>query len=155
MIDLLSTYPVTIETPVRWGDMDAFQHVNNTLYFRYFESARIAYFEELDVMDFLSGAKIGPILASTSCRFRFPVTYPDTLVIGVRVSQMGADRFIMEYLAVSQRHDKVAAEGDGLMVSYDYGSGRKAPLPDLVRTRIIALEAQVGNVIAEMKRKTG
>lgn len=152
MPDSLSHYLVTIEVPVRWGDMDAFQHVNNTLYFRYFESARIAYFEQLAVADFLSSNGIGPILASTSCRFRFPVTYPDTLIVGARISQMGADRFVMEYRAVSQRHNKLAAEGEGLLVSYDYGAGRKAPIPDVVRTQVIAVEAQVGNAVAEMGR---
>ncbi len=152
MTDFLSDYPVTVEVSVRWGDMDAFQHVNNTLYFRYFESARIAYFDALGVTEFLDGASVGPILASTSCRFRFPVTYPDTLVIGARVSQMGADRFVMDYRTISQRHNKLAAEGDGVLVTYDYGAGVKAPIPEIVRGRVLELEATVGNSVAELKR---
>jgi len=48
MDDVLKRCPVVIETPVAWGQMDAFRHLNNTAYFRFFESARIAYFEKLD-----------------------------------------------------------------------------------------------------------
>ena len=48
--ELLKDYPVTVEVPVVWGEMDAFSHVNNVVYFRYFETARIAYFYEIDFM---------------------------------------------------------------------------------------------------------
>ena len=150
MSDLLARYPVVIEIAVRWGDMDAFQHVNNAMYFRYLESARIAYFQRLDVSGFTSNQGIGPILAATSCRFRFPVTFPDTLLIGARVAQLGDDRFLMEHRIVSQRHDRLAAEGDGLVVMLDYGTGKKTPLPDVVRTSILALEETAGNEVERM-----
>ena len=74
--DLLREFPVVIEMPVRWGDMDAFNHVNNVVYLRYFESARIAYFERLGFGISIAEQGIGPILASTSCEFKFPLTYP-------------------------------------------------------------------------------
>ncbi|MCB0148997.1 MAG: acyl-CoA thioesterase, partial [Caldilineaceae bacterium] len=53
MHDLLAGYPVVIEIPVAWGEMDAFQHVNNIVYFRYFESGRIAYFERAGMMNLM------------------------------------------------------------------------------------------------------
>ncbi|OYT71096.1 MAG: thioesterase [Chloracidobacterium sp. CP2_5A] len=135
----LEGYPVTVIIPVAWGDMDAAQHVNNTVYFRYFESARIAYFERIAFgLDF--SRSVGPILAHTQCRFRLPVTYPDTVAVGTRVAGLGADRFVMRFTVISRRHGKVAAQGDGLIVSYDYGKQRKAPLPDDTRAAIIALE---------------
>jgi len=56
--------------PVTWGEMDTFQHVNNIVYFRYFESERLAYFYKLDLIDLMTRTGIGPILASTSCRFK-------------------------------------------------------------------------------------
>ncbi len=49
MLELLKAHPVVIETPVAWGEMDSLQHVNNIIYFRYFESARMAYFNRLDL----------------------------------------------------------------------------------------------------------
>ena len=68
--ELLSAYPVITEQAVIWGDMDAFQHVNNTIYFRWFETARIRYFEEIGFLEHLEATGVGPILAETSCRFR-------------------------------------------------------------------------------------
>ena len=140
MEELLAGYPVVIQLPVAWGDMDAMQHVNNTVYFRYFESGRIAYFERLELMDQMKETGVGPILASASCRFKFPLTYPDTISVGVRVTDMGEDRFTMAFRVVSHRHQRVAAEGDGLIVTYDYRAGRKTPVPQEVRARIQALE---------------
>ncbi len=135
----LEGYPVIVVIPVAWGDMDAAQHVNNTVYFRYFESARIAYFERIAFgLDVARSA--GPILARAQCQFRLPVTYPDTVSVGTGVVGLGEDRFVMRFTVVSHRHGKAAAQGDGLIVSYDYRKQRKAPLPNDTRAAIIALE---------------
>jgi acyl-CoA thioester hydrolase len=122
--------------------MDAFQHVNNTVYFRFFESARIAYFERMGVSG-AAGASggVGPILHSTACRFRAPVTYPDTVRVGARVVDVGDDRFRMEYAVVSEALGRVAATGDGLVVTFDYGAGTKVSLPAAWRRGIEAVEA--------------
>ena len=150
MNNLLSHYPVILAIPVAWGDMDAFQHVNNVVYFRYFESARIAYLERLEVAGFMQATGIGPILHSVNCRFRIPVTYPDTVHVGVRVTQIGSDRFVMDQCLVSAHHQQIAAQGDATTVTYDYTKGAKAPLPAAVRTRIEMLESSVGNTIQTM-----
>jgi len=82
---LLTSYPVVIEFSVAWGDMDAFQHVNNVMYFKYFESARIAYFEKIKFQDYMEKTAIGPILANTQCTFKIPLTYPDQVSVGAKV----------------------------------------------------------------------
>lgn len=143
MHSLLEKFPVVIETPIAWGQMDAFQHLNNTVYFRFFESGRIAYFERLNFLEYLEETGVGPILASTSCRFKIPLTYPDSVFIGTRVSGVQDDRFTMDYYVVSQKHAKVAAEGSGLIVCFNYSENKKAPLPIELRERIAALEASV------------
>ncbi|HYG11744.1 MAG TPA: thioesterase family protein [Pyrinomonadaceae bacterium] len=143
--ELLKIYPVVIEVPVAWGEMDALRHVNNIVYFRYFESARMAYFTRLGIWDYMNETGIGPILASTACKFKLPLVYPDTVSVGTRVSGVEADRFVMKYVVVSHAHAKVAAEGEGLIVSYDYRALRKAPLPDEIKRRIEALEQSAGS----------
>lgn len=140
MQDLLKGLPVVIEIPVVWGDMDAFQHVNNIIYFRYFESVRIAYFEQVGFFEVLEEIGIGPILASTQCKFKAPLSYPDTISVGTHVSNLQEDRFLMTYRVVSHRMQRIAAEGDGLIVAYNYRENKKAPLPDQVRSRILDLE---------------
>lgn len=144
MRELLDSYPLVIEAPVAWGEMDSMGHVNNIVYFRYFESARIAYFERVGFMAHMAETGVGPILASTQCRFRLPLSYPDTVFVGARAEQVSEDRFLMKYLAVSRRHAKPAAEGEGLIVSFDYRAQRKAPLPAEVRARIEELERKGG-----------
>ena len=144
MEELLKGYPVVIVTPVAWGEMDALRHVNNIVYFRYFESVRMTYFGEVDFWGHMEETGVGPILASTQCRFRLPLEYPDTVSIGARVKEIGEDRFLMEYVVVSHRHRKVAAEGSGVIVVYDYRAKKKAPLPNAIKKRIEAIESKAG-----------
>lgn len=140
MHEALRGYPVVIELPVQWGDMDAMRHVNNTVYLRYFESARIALFNQLDYQRIMQETGIGPILHSIACRFKFPLTYPDTVWAAVRVADMGEDRFTVRHTIVSQRHQRVAAEGDGIIVTYDYRAHHKTAIPDVWRQYIAAVQ---------------
>jgi acyl-CoA thioester hydrolase len=138
--DLLAGYPVVVDIPVAWGEMDAFGHVNNTVYFRYFETARIAYFEALGYLKATEATGVGPILAHTDCRFRLPLEYPDRVRVGARADQVTESGFLMHYRAVSERHGKVAAEGTGRIVSFDYRQGGKSPLQREILEAIARLE---------------
>jgi acyl-CoA thioester hydrolase len=138
---LLAGYPVVATFPVAWGDMDAFQHVNNTRYFRYFENARIAYFDEAGISG-VSGmpSGVGPILASTSCQFKAPLSFPDTIGVGARVVDVGEDRFTVEHAVASDKLGRIAAIGEAIIVSFDYAAQAKAPVPDAWRKAIARLE---------------
>lgn len=103
MESLLKDFPVITKIVVAWGEMDALQHVNNVVYFRYFETARIDYFAHLKLMEELQRTQIGPVLSETQARYKIPVTFPDTLLIGSRITSVQADRFSMEYQVVSQK----------------------------------------------------
>jgi acyl-CoA thioester hydrolase len=134
--DLLAEFAVTVEIPVAWGEMDAYGHVNNIVYFRYFETARMACFERVGLGELMERKRIGPILHSTSCRFRIPLTYPDTVTVGAHIRDIGIDRFSMRYRVVSHDHGRVAADGDGLIVMFDYAAKSKTSVPDELRRRI-------------------
>jgi len=144
MKEIFGSFPVVIERPVAWGEMDAFQHVNNIIYFRYFESARICYFEQVGLLRLMDETGIGPILASTHCRFRIPLAYPDTVSIGAKITEIGEDRFTMHYRVASHRHQKIAAEGDGILVTYNYRENRKVSVPETLRKSIEAMERPGG-----------
>jgi acyl-CoA thioester hydrolase len=141
--ELVAGYPVVIYQAVVWGEMDAYRHVNNVVYFRYFENVRLEYFRRLDWFAFEQEHGIGPILAATHARFRKPLTYPDTIAITARVESVGEDRFILKHRIVSQRLQAVATEGEGTVVSFHYGRNHKVALPEEIRRRIEALEATV------------
>jgi acyl-CoA thioester hydrolase len=138
---MLTDYPIVVDVVVRWGDMDSLGHVNNTLYLQYFETARIEYLVGLG-MDppGPSWQEYGLILASLGCRFKVPVTYPDTLSVGTRVAALEDDRVLMEHAAFSHKLDRVAAEGDAVVVPYDYVAGRRTSLRPELRDAILALE---------------
>ena len=142
MEDILKTFPVIVEIPVAWGEMDAFQHVNGVVYFRYFESARFAYFDKLNMIEYMDRTEIGPILSSIRCRFKVPLTYPDTVSVGTRVSQIEKDRFTMEHVVFSHRLHRVAAEGEGLIVCYNYRDRKKTPIPEELRQGILEAEGR-------------
>ena len=139
--DLLVGFPVVVEQAVAWGDMDSYQHVNNVVYFRYFENARLEYFRRLDWFAYEKETNVSPILASTNCRFRRALTYPDKIRIGARVVKMDADRFTYEYRLVSERLGRIAADGEGVIVTYNHARGEKVPVPDELKRRIAELEA--------------
>ncbi|MHA2384093.1 MAG: acyl-CoA thioesterase, partial [Candidatus Thorarchaeota archaeon] len=82
----LDDFNIRVEIPVAWGDMDSFRHVNNTKFFKYFETARIRYFEKIGFIETMEKNSIGPILASTSAKFIKPLFYPDTVTVGTRVT---------------------------------------------------------------------
>lgn len=143
MNESLAGFPVVIDIPVAWGEMDALRHVNNIVYFRYFESARIAYFDKLRLWEFMNQTGVGPILASIQCKFKIPLAYPDTVSVGTRIPSIEQDRFVMEYRAVSHKSQAIAAEGEGVVVSYNYRESKKTPLPEEMKQRILALEESV------------
>ncbi len=140
MNDKLKEYAIKIELPILWGHMDAFNHVNNIIYFRFFESVRIAYFEEVGFLEAMRRIGIGPILAATSCKYISPLTYPDTISIGAKTSRLEGDNFDMDYKLVSSHKDTVAALGDAKVVSYDYRKQKMALIPNEVKEKIIQLE---------------
>jgi len=132
--------PVRLVLPVQWGEMDAYGHVNNVVYFRWFESARMAYFARLGWPEVERATGVGPILHSTRARFRAPLEWPDEVEVTTRAVEVGEDRFTMLYEIRSRALGRVAAEGEGLIVAFDYRSKRKAALPLAVRERLAALE---------------
>lgn len=128
--EALKGYTAVARFEMHWGEMDAFGHLNNVIYFRYFESSRIRMFETLGFTHDGMQGEIGPILAATSCRFKAPLRHPDTLLAGSRVIDVGADRFRIEHVVYSEKLGRIAAVGEAEVVSYDYVNGRKVPLPD-------------------------
>jgi acyl-CoA thioester hydrolase len=140
--DPLADFRVEIDQPVAWGDMDSFGHVNNVVYFRYFENARVEYFRRIGWWEYLEQTGIGPIVGSTQARFRRPVKYPDTLRAGAKVISFGTDRFTIRHVLVSRTTGELVTEGDAVVVCIDYRANAKVPVPDELRRRIEELEGK-------------
>jgi acyl-CoA thioester hydrolase len=136
----LDDFNIRIDIPIVWGDMDAFNHVNNTRFFRYFETARIKYFEKAGFIETMEKKSIGPILASISAKFIKPLFYPDTVTVGTRVTSVEPTQFIMEYI-IESKSKGIAAIGESKIVVYDYKSSERTTLPDTVRTKIREIDS--------------
>ena len=147
MNELLKDFTVVVDLNIEWGDMDALQHVNNIEYFKYFQVARIAYFEKINSDSEFRETPIPLILASTQCKFIYPLTYPDSISVGVRVDAMADQYFTMKYAVVSHQHQRLAAIGDAKVVMFDYVNNKKAYIPDEIRKTIIDLEGSVDEIV--------
>jgi acyl-CoA thioester hydrolase len=125
------------------GEMDAFGHVNNVIYYRYMESARIAYMDKLGILR----ENIYTVVASNQCKYMCPVFYPDQLKIGVRVEEVRHSAFRMSYLLWSDGQQQIVAMGDAVIVCVDKEHMLKIAIPDNIRKKLIETELSVGHSI--------
>ena len=130
---------LTLEADVQWRDMDAFQHVNNISYLIWFERIRIAFMERFGGDEYHRADGLAPVLASVQCKYRFPLTYPDRILIGVAVRDVQEDGFIQDYAVYSLGHNVVAAQGEGRLVYFDFNKGGKTAIPPGVKARLLEL----------------
>jgi acyl-CoA thioester hydrolase len=136
----LRGFPVIIELPVLWGDMDPFQHVNNVVYFRYLESARVAYADRIALYQLQQATGIGPILAATSCDFIRPLRYPDSIRVGCRTVHLTEMEIRQEHAIFSERQKRIVAIGTATVMAYDYRSLRRAIFPQELLECVVAME---------------
>lgn len=122
--------------PVAWGEQDAFGHVNNAVYFRWFESARIAWFHDVGWTLDATTDRI-PILARTDAVFRAPIVHPDTVDITVTCTHLGLDRMTLMHRVYSRSLDMEAAFGTARVICVARDGSGKRPLPDAVARRIV------------------
>lgn len=142
MSDLLASYPVILDWPVQWGDQDALGHVNNTVYFRWCESARIAYLQRLGLGDWMEPTTLGPILAHIGCNYKRQLHFPDTVRIGSRISQLGRTSITMEHALVSLAQNAIVAESTSVIVVFNYETQKPTSIPQEVRAAIETLEGR-------------
>ena len=123
------------DIPLRWGDMDAMAHLNNTLYFRLMEEARIQWFHKIGFSTLPTGH--APILAHVSCDFLRAMTYPGTARVTQTVTKVG--RSSVEMTLVIERTDEPGtryAAGRSVIVWFDYTANKAEPWPEAVRAVI-------------------
>lgn len=137
----LAHYPVIHNQPIQWGEMDAFNHLNNVVYYRYAESARIAYLQTLKMFD---GSMV-TMLAQSSCQYLRPVTYPDNLLLGVRCQRLGTTSIIIEYSYYSCMQQAIVATAEAAIVRLDSAGKEKLAWTADERARLLALEKEFGH----------
>lgn len=123
------------EIAVRWGDMDAYGHVNNALYMRYLEEARVQFLASIGAD--MRGNGTDPVIINVGCTFLRPVSYPATVIIKSYVGEIGRSSFMVWYeVSTTDNPDQLCSEGYSKVVWMDHQTGRSVPLPEMIRNAI-------------------
>ncbi|HTQ77509.1 MAG TPA: thioesterase family protein [Burkholderiales bacterium] len=126
--------------PIRWGDMDAMGHVNNTVYFRFMEQARIAWFERL-VPEDDAWQSTGIVIASASCNYKRAITYPGTVEVKLFVGPTGGASVPTYYELRVDDDPAPYADGAAVVVFIDMKSQKSRRIPEPIRARLERAEA--------------
>ncbi|HYD63779.1 MAG TPA: thioesterase family protein [Noviherbaspirillum sp.] len=122
----------TTRMAIRWGDMDAMGHVNNTVYFRYLEQARIEWFTEAGCEPDPNGE--GPVIINARCTFIKQLKYPGGIEVSTYVGAPGRSSFEMYHeIRRIDQPDVLCSEGGAKVVWVDFPSEKSAPLPERIR----------------------
>lgn len=128
--------------PVRWYDMDAFNHVNTSVYFTYYEQTRINWLMEIAPADYTL-EKTGPVVVNATCTYLKPIVYPEIITVKLYVGAPGRSSFETFYEIHSQKNSATLyAEGYVKMVWIDRKTGHSVPIPDELRKFLIETDSQ-------------
>jgi acyl-CoA thioester hydrolase len=120
--------------PIRWGDMDAYGHVNNTIYFRFMEQNRVEYLEQQGYKVMPEGT--APVIINAGCTFLVPLTYPGVVEIKMFCGQPGRSSIPTHYEIRLQGDDTLYATGESKIVWMDVASGKSVAIPDELRAQL-------------------
>ena len=136
----LKKYSVVIKLSAQQEDMSPAAHIDNLVYLRWAEVGRVAYFEKMEMDTSFNSKAAGPIISWQDCKYIFPMTYPDTVIVGVRTIEIN-DKFMkIEAAVFSEKHQRIAAISQQKVVPYSYETMGRVEMPESWRNSIKALE---------------
>ncbi len=124
----------------RWGDSDAMGHINNVLYARYYESARVAYFDELLNIKFVNKVPTGIILADMKIAYLQQLHHPSEMVIGGRLSRLGGSSLHFDAAVFIEGNEQPISTSRATLVWFDYVNNQSLKIPQEIRETIIDYE---------------
>lgn len=127
-------FPVT----TRWHDNDVYGHVNNVVYYAFFDTAVNTWLIDAGLLDVVNGDPIG-LVVETGCRYAAPVHFPQKLEVGISVARLGSSSVTYHLGLFVEGADEPAAEGHFTHVYVGRESRRPVPLPDAWRVKLAAL----------------
>lgn len=139
----LADYPHRLEITTRWMDNDAYGHVNNVVYFSYFDTVVNTYLIGKGVLDVEKGAAIG-LVVDVGCQYFAPLTYPETVTAGLRVAHIGRSSVRYEVAIFGEGAETAAAQGHFVHVYVDRATRRPVELPAPLRSALEPLRQQDG-----------
>lgn len=133
--DFLQTlkFPFPIKQAVLWGEMDAFNHINNVSYFRYFETGRVEFFNKTDLWQFFFDEKVRIVVGKLDCNYLREIKHPEIIEISVAIKKMGNSSLVVHQLVKNSNND-ICAHGEGIIVATDPITGKSKPWSDKLRS---------------------
>jgi acyl-CoA thioester hydrolase len=128
-------YPHFRRIPTRWLDVDVYGHVNNVVYYAYFDTVINGYLVDAGVLDPQIGDAVG-FARETMCRFHRPLAFPQAVDAGLRVGRIGRTSVRYEIGLFAAGEDEPAADGHFVHVFVDRVARRPVPLPDRLRAAL-------------------
>lgn len=135
-----SAYPVFRSITTRWADNDVYGHVNNVVYYSWFDTAVNAHLIDQGVLDIHAGETIGLVI-ETQCNYFAPLAFPQTVEAGIRVARLGASSVRYEVGLFAQGEPLTAAAGHFIHVYVDRETRRPVPVPQALRQVLEALRS--------------
>ena len=124
-----------INIQIDWADLDLFGHVNNVAFFRYMQSARLRYCEQIGLSSLNEAGKLSFLVASSRCDFRNAIYYPGQVEITSSIIWARNTSFCLKH-KIHDREQKIYAEGEDVLVLYDYQRAEKCIIDDQLRQRM-------------------
>jgi acyl-CoA thioester hydrolase len=128
-------YPHFLTIPTRWADNDVYGHVNNVVYYSYFDTVVNEYLLRAGVLDFERGSTIG-LVVETQCNYFAPISFPERIEAGLRVTKLGNTSVRYEVAIFSAGADEASAQGHFVHVYVDRETRRPVPLPEALRAAL-------------------
>ena len=137
---LRPAYRHFLANPTRWMDNDVYRHVNNVVYYSYFDTAVNHYLIEQDVLDIEHSPVIG-LVVETACQYFAPIAFPDIVNVGLRVGTLGTSSVRYEIGIFRNDEDSASAQGHFVHVYVERASNRPTPLPGDLRAALEKIAA--------------
>ncbi len=137
--EILKDFSVKIQIPIAWADMDIYCHVNNSNYFKYFDSSRIKYFEIIGLYDQFETSGIAAVISNVSCNYLEPIKYPDIITVGSRVVEINNEAIKMEHF-ISNSKNRLVAFGESELVIFDFKREKAIKIPEKIKSEIEKLD---------------
>lgn len=130
-----SAYPYTLAIPTRWRDNDLYQHVNNVVYYAFFDTVIGHYLMTVGQLDYTRDTVVG-FAVETHCQFFKPVAFPDVVDAGLRVGKIGNSSVRYEIGIFKEDEDTLVAAGYFVHVFVDRNTNQSTRIPDKIRTAL-------------------
>jgi acyl-CoA thioester hydrolase len=129
-------FPFSIKQNVLWGEMDAFGHINNVVYFRYFESGRVHFFNETALWQTFLDEQVRIVVVKLECNYVQEIIFPEEIEILVAIKEVGNSSIKVHQVVKSSTKNIIFAHGEGIIVGTDPNTGKSKPWSEKLKNKL-------------------